>query len=207
MRIFSEQRELIQSARKYVEDKVGTLEKDVKHCLLLQSQSTPNAPAPFPALLFCFAIIDLLGSLHSGNARAVSGISERSRKYMQKFMHYTSEQSRLIQEVFRHKLVHLAQPRTVIKHNDQNITWFEHHNNPSKHLRIDKLSSKERIVVDYLPFEIEVDHIFNISIMDLVDDIKKSVISPNGYLATLERTPDLQDRFEQAIIQIYECEK
>jgi len=202
MRIFSEQRELIQWANREVKDRVKTLEKDVNHCLLQPSQNTPNAPAPFPALLYCFATIDLLGALHSGNAKGGNTVIQ-AKEYMQKFMNYTIEQSDLLIELFRHKLVHLAQPKPVIKYGDQNISWHEWHKNSTKHLVKDKLKDKTKIVVTS-GLSLEAEHEFNVSIMDLVKDIKNSAVGPNGYLATLERTPDLQDRFERAISQIYD---
>ncbi len=41
--------------------------------------------------------------------------------------------------------------------------------------------------------------------MDFVRDIIDSVNRPNGYLDLLEKTPYLQDNFENAIAQLYEA--
>jgi hypothetical protein len=79
--------------------KMESLQKDVIHCL--QSQL-----APMPAIPWCFSCIDLLGSLYAAWA-AHKGTTERSRKYMEELMNYTSEQA----EGLRHKLVHLADPQ------------------------------------------------------------------------------------------------
>jgi len=79
MRLFSEQRELIKYARKFLSDRINSLENDVRRCI---SESGPYAPAPFPALLYCFATIDLLGALYSGNAARNAPTSPQSREYM-----------------------------------------------------------------------------------------------------------------------------
>jgi len=78
----------LNSIMKFITDKMDSLQKDVLHCL--QSQL-----APMPAILWCFSSIDLLGSLYAGWA-SHKGTTERSRKYMEELMSYTSEQAELI---------------------------------------------------------------------------------------------------------------
>jgi hypothetical protein len=48
------------------------------------------------------------------------------------------------------------------------------------------------------------DHVFHVSIPQLVEDIRISVESPTGYMAKLEREIELQENFDQAIEQIYD---
>jgi hypothetical protein len=112
---FSETNELIQFARKFINNRVDSLEKDVSHCL--------RKPfAPFPAILYCFSTIDLLGALYAGQGAEKDpatgnkvNTTANSKRYMEKFMNYTEEQRHLLMDIFRHKLVHLAQPKAVIK--------------------------------------------------------------------------------------------
>ena len=53
--------ELQSYAGKFLRDRPGSLDKDVKHCL-------EEPFAPFLAILYCFSTIDLLGALYAGEA-------------------------------------------------------------------------------------------------------------------------------------------
>ena len=202
MRLFSEERELVQYAKKFIGERLDSLEECVAKCL-----SEPKPYATFPALLYCFATIDLLGALYSGNARKRNApTSNQSLEYMEKFMGYTTEQSNLLQKQFRHKLVHLAQPKAVIKYNGQLISWHYWHESAENHLEIKKFPEKQIISVTPC-LNIECDYEFNISIVHFAEDIRKSVEQPNGYLASLERSQGLQVNFERALSHIYDYEQ
>jgi hypothetical protein len=200
MRKFVQQNELVRHARGFVGNRVNSLESDAKHCL-------PRDPhderiAPFPILLYCFATIDLLGALMSGRADRKAPTPEQSIQYMTSYMGYTNENVKILLDLFRHKLVHLAQPNPIIRRDSEVITWKYFHSNSQFHLK--KLPVQQDSIISVSSdWAIPVTHEFNISIMDLVNDIKDSTSRPNGYLDTLEKTPHLQDKYELAINQIY----
>lgn len=199
IRKFAEQRELIKFAKDFIKERIDSLNKDVHHCL-------QEPFAPFPALLYCFSTIDLLSALYEGDATRNVPTTRLSAEYMQRFMNYTEEQSRLLQKLFRHKIVHLAQPKTVVKDNSRLICWRYWHENQKHHLKLVKLPQGSKFHVTS-SWKISCDYEFNVSISHLVNDIRNSVESPNGYLASLQKIPDLQDRFEKAITQIYDPTK
>jgi hypothetical protein len=60
-RTFKNQTALLSFARKFLRQRIMSLNKDVKHCLR-------EPCAPFPAILYCFSTIDLLGALYQGQA-------------------------------------------------------------------------------------------------------------------------------------------
>ena len=64
-----------------VKDKIASLENDVERCLPY-TKLEHTCHAPFPALLYCFSVIDLLGSLLEGNATG-GDTTGNSRKYME----------------------------------------------------------------------------------------------------------------------------
>ncbi len=200
IQLFQDEEELLRFAMRFITERVESLENDVRRCLL---QEGPYRPAPFPALLYCFATIDLLGGLYSGNASKSARTSPQAREYMEKFMNYKTERTKLIQELFRHKLVHLAQPGPVVEDGGRRISWCHHHENREKHLLLEKLPTK-----GYVPLTskvcIECNYVFHVSIADLVRDIRDSVENPGGYLASLESSQDLQQKFEKAISQVYD---
>lgn len=148
-----------------VDDRLRSLEKDVRSCL--KSAST------FPAMLYCFSVIDLLGALYRGNARAGT-TTANSRKYMKRSMGYNSEQIRLVQKIFRHKIVHLAQPKHAVEDKNRVIAWRYYHNNKRLHLTLKKFRKPRKLLVR-TPYDIYADHDFRISIDTMRKDIERSV--------------------------------
>jgi hypothetical protein len=197
MRRFTQQIELIKFARDTISEWTNSLEKDVKYCL-------QGAFAPFPALLYCFATIDFLGALYSGRADNHATTTQQSISYITRFMNYNPENADFLLNLFRHKLVHLAQPDPVIRHGSELITWRYHHDNQQHHLKKIRLEPNSQLFITS-NWNISITHEFNISTMDFVRDIIDSVNRPNGYLDLLEKTPYLQDNFENAIAQLYEA--
>ena len=59
MTCFADTNELLRFAKTFLAARVDSLQKDVLHCL-------QEPPAPFPALLYSFATVDLLGALLEG---------------------------------------------------------------------------------------------------------------------------------------------
>jgi hypothetical protein len=97
---FPDKNELKRFARRFVKERMDSLEKDVIHCL--------RQPfAPFPAILYCISTIDLLGALSAGQAAKKDPITNKSvdtiansKIYMQKFMGYTVDQTNLVTDLF-----------------------------------------------------------------------------------------------------------
>ena len=98
-------------ARNFLE-RIVSLQRDVVYCL-----QPPYAP--FPAILYCLATIDLFGALRVGQVLTIDPVTKKrihidtagnSKSYMESFMGYTTQQSELIIKIFRHKMVHIAQP-------------------------------------------------------------------------------------------------
>jgi hypothetical protein len=73
--VFKNTDELMEFAKDFfVRDRLDSLEKDVNHCVPYYTDEDiknkiKKHSAPFPALMYCFSIIDLLGALYAGNAR------------------------------------------------------------------------------------------------------------------------------------------
>src|SRR5712692_11302426 len=158
--------ELLQFAEKLVRTRVESLERDGAYCL----KEEPYAP--FPALLYCFATIDLLGALAGGNAHRFSPTNQQAAHYMQQFMHYSVEQVRLLQTIFRHKLVHLASPKAVIADNGRMISWAYDHDDSQRHLKLCKLPQPRSIAIGSPSWTVDFDHEFEISIVHLVRAVR-----------------------------------
>jgi hypothetical protein len=197
MHKFANTTDLLYHARDTVEHAVNSLWRDVNNCLKNKLE-----PAPFPAILFCFSTIDLLGSLVSGRAHKNVHTTAQSIKYMTCFMDYSTENATILIDLFRHKLVHLAQPSPLIRYGLQVITWKHHHQNRRFHLKKIPLEQSSEIGDVPSHWHIQVTHEFNISIIDFAIDIKNSAMGPNGYFEMLEKSPYLQAKYELATNQI-----
>jgi hypothetical protein len=195
MRRFTEQNELIDFAKEFVTTRIEALQNDVAHCLR-------EPYAPFPAIVYCFATVDLLGALCAGDASRKANTSQQSIDYMRRFMHYTDEQTNLLMVIFRHKIVHLAQPKAVSEYNGRKVAWRYWHDNTEGHLKLTKLKEPVQLQLTS-SWVVTADHEFEFSIAHLVKDIAASVHEPGGYLHTLATITDLQDRFEKALSEIY----
>lgn len=195
MRLFQQQNELIRFSDGFVGERIDALEKDVKHCLC-------EPFAPFPAIVYCFSTIDFLGALFEGNATKKANTTKQSSGYMHRFMHYTHDQATLLMQIFRHKIVHMAQPKAISEFNGKKVAWRYWHENAERHLKLTKL--KEPVELNPTSeLTIVADHEFEIGIMNLVKDISISVKGASGYLHSLKSDVDLQDRFEKAVSEIY----
>ena len=195
---FLDQNELIDFAKGYLKDKMSSLEKDVNHCLV-------KPYAPMPAILWCLTCVDLLGALLAGQAaRKIPGTRENvdtkknSQNYMRTFMNYTPDQTVLILGVFRHKLVHLAQPGPLSSYNGNTIVWEYDHESTPNHLVLENLSPAH--VTDIKPgWQETVNQKFTLGIRQFMQDIKNSVFKPGGYSGKIETDPDIRENFRIAI--------
>jgi hypothetical protein len=203
--VFTAPQELLDFAEKFLNERVSSLKRDVQICI--------KEILPFPALLYCFATVDLLGSLYEGDATGDTrtygkevGTTRKAKKYMTEIMKYPEYESTLLQDQFRHKIVHLAQLHAVIFDikNNRMIGWMLYNRYEGKHMFLEKLSSAQPVIV-LAPYSMRVDHLFTISIEKMVQDIEKSIIQvPYGYLERLKKNDNnSQAKFDTAIKQIY----
>lgn len=198
---FKDDIELMEIAKKFIDDRMDSLENDVERCLPADRKEEA-ADAPFPALMYCFSIIDLLGSLYAGNARSRK-TTENSVRYLVKYLYSKDKLSldklSLLQKIYRHKLVHLSQPKFAMLYNKQIIAWKHDESDPSKHLTIEQKPDDATILGSFRKIHCDAQYI--ISIKALKNDIKSSVTQ---YLANLKNDADLQNKFVTAINQIYD---
>jgi hypothetical protein len=192
---FTDKNELKRFARNFIKERIDSLKKDVNHCL--------QGSATFPALLYCMSTIYLLGELYTLNSQ--TDTTTNSIAYIRQVMGYSQVQSDLIMKLFRHKLVHLAQPRPIAVYPDKSnnvVTWRYVHSDNSKHLILENMPPNTKIQIK-IDWEIEVNQIFTIGIWQLVEDIEDSVYSHGGYIDSLQNDDDIQKKFSKFIEEIY----
>lgn len=206
MKVFKNSKSLVDYAYRFIiEERLPSLQKDVKACL--------EFDCAFPALLYCFSTIDLLGALCNGNAIEGSNTKGNFKDYVTRFMkngsaisrkRYSSFQADLLQDIFRHKIVHLAQPKLVVQEGNKLIAWRYEYPYTSNHLALEQIGYRKKVRHILTPHDIFYEHIFVISITQLMYDIVYSVINSDGYYSKLRSNYKRhQVNFDQAIEQLY----
>lgn len=203
--MFATTSDLIDFAKHFLKERLDSLEKDVRVCV--------QESCAFPALLYCFSTVDLLGALYEGDATGDIkkygehvGTTRKAKQYMLKMMSYKEYEIDLLQKIFRHKTVHLAQPKAAVldTKNKRIIAWRYEDPYQGKHMTVEKLPQSAPLSI-LTPYTMTCDHLFTISILKFMGDISNSVYAKaSGYLALLERDQKLQCKFENAIKQIYD---
>ena len=195
---FNDDNQLMKWAQCFIGEKLSSLERDVKICM----GSYP--PAPFPAMLYCFSIIDMLGAFYCGEAHSLMrNTSKNSATYMKDMMGYTQDDCHLLQKIFRHKLVHLAGPNSVFKYNQDKITWHYARDLPERHLQLKSLLQGIYIHPENTRIKHKVSHQFWMSLEKLVEDITQSVQNPNGYFSKLKADPTLREKLDDAVWDMF----
>lgn len=201
LKSFSDQHELLRFARDFLEERTASLQRDVAHCLAHEPY------APFPALLYCFATVDLLGALSFGDASRNAKTSQNAASYMRCFMHYPEDlvvgPSAPLSQIFRHKLVHLAQPMPCLEFDGMKLTWQYHHDDPGMHLQIVPISTPRDVSVT-TKLKPHPTHVLHFCITKFAKDICDSVLAPAGYLHRLHDCVDLQNKFDTAVRQMHD---
>ena len=179
-------------------EKINSLQKDVPLCL--------KTDVVFPTLLYCFAIIDFLGAVAAGNATSFAPTTAQAASYMKRFMGYNEEQVRLLQGQFRHKLVHLGEPKSIIKDAERLISWRYWYDKADVHLKLVPFGSVEW----HMPWALAVsfgvmfpvDYEFNVSITHFTSDIATSALGQGGLIAQMQRDVSLRRNVRTALHQI-----
>jgi hypothetical protein len=197
---FKDTNEMLTFAKDFIDERIRALEKDAKHCV------TPPY-APIPAISYCFSTINLLAELSIRKRIGHDRDSDyQTQTYMQTYMKYNPDQTELLMQIFRHKVAHLAIPNPIyIDSHGRSVTWVYWHGSEPIHLMLEQLSPNSQLTITSC-WKIPCDYVFHLSIMQFVNDIKKSVDdgAGNGYLVELQKSTHLQYRFQTALCEIYQ---
>ena len=118
---------------------------------------------------------------------------------MEDYLKYPRDKLRLLQKIYRHKIVHLSQPKFAMLYNKKIIAWKHDERIPARNLTIEHKPGDAHILGSYRKIRCDAEYI--VSIKALKDDIKSSA---TRYLADLKNNADLQSKFVTAINQIYD---
>ena len=193
--------ELVSCVQNHVHDRLGRLRSDFDVSVHEGSRHAAQS-----ALILSFSNIDMLAALSGGNAAGTAPSNQLVIDYMMRYMRYTREQSSFLQKHFRHRLVHLAWPKVIMKHEDAFVLSEIYFESNAKHLTL--VRSQEGMRTRYGPmlgpqWSSRFTHAFSISVDQFVTDIIDSAIGCGGYLQALEDCGELRDNARKALSEIY----
>jgi hypothetical protein len=143
--------------------------------------------------------VDAPAALAAGRADKDAPTTKQAASYLTTYMGYTAEEVRLVQQLFRHKLVHLAEPRSVVRDDQGRLISWEYWHVPHEARRTVVPVGPTELVIS-LGWSVSYDHRFLLSIPTFVEEIAASA---DRYLARLATDPELRTKFEQAVETIY----
>ncbi len=173
-----------QTARAQFEDRIASLDADVKRCF----SDIPGGPGPafFPAVLYAVATIDYFSSYwagwnDSGGDRSKNQ-SDRLVGFLVNYLGYDQRASKVAVAIWRHKLMHTGEPRVVkAKRSGERFLW-QTGLNLQDHMKLAPTGNPNDLV---LRFDLHV----------VVSDLRRGILDPAGYLADLCASLDLQRKF------------
>lgn len=223
----------IKYAEGFLKRRLYTLYYDVQRCMeLYDIRRYPEHPSLgighygfeakvyFPALMYCFSVINLLGNLYAGIVTRDEN-TENSKEYMRTFMRvnlaqnlikYDEKHLNLLYEGYRHQITHLSMPSTIFKYNKQLVTWKFDDPDPKNHLRLTGKSG----TIDVPETKVKVEKIctlqfhdtFVVNIEVFCEDIIQSVLGSGRYLDKIKNENNdpnniALDDFRKTIESIY----
>ena len=170
---------------------------------------------PYLGFIYCLSFLNLLGSLYGGKLSLSSSkrsykeglITQATKKYMTDLMRYSTQNANLIQRIFGQSVANIVQPIPVIfeKQSERYISWKLLHNyeDKNRHLELAKLKSKR--IDSSGPNKLAYDHVFYVSLPQLLKDILNSIYKKRiGYLHLLRSDGSVRKNFRTALSQICE---
>jgi len=195
-------KQVAECANKFLDNRMETFQKDIERCLM---EGCKVDPAYFPALMTCIAFTEFISGLYAGNLGSRNGLV-KLEKYSKRFLpsHYDKLRLKILYDIFRHKLAHLAYPHVVTKlaekRRRRRITWDVHANGSKPAIEIHDLTAPEYLKPVFLPWKVPYDCIVTIGLRAFYNDIKQSVAK---YLDALRSDHEMQDNFAKCIKIIF----
>ncbi len=146
--------------------------------------------APFPVAMYSFATIDYFSSHWMGlidpanqSSNSNRNQTQRMADFLKQYLEYPPFESQLAINLYRHKLMHTAEPRSLKeKDGSKSYDWLLA-DRSSKHWTIENRG--------------DAPHLFHCGLWNLLDDLERAVFSPSGYFKDLTKDSNLQGNWKR----------
>lgn len=173
-----------QAARSQFEERINSLDNDTKRCFW-KIASGPGE-AYFPPVFYAFATIDYFSSYWAGWNDPLGDKNKKQTPrlvaFMVKYLGYGQRASTVAVAIWRHKLMHTAQPRVLRAHSGSDNFKWETGINLADHMTLSPTGTPNEFLVRFDSYAV-------------VRDLRKGVFGPTGYYSELCRSADLQRNY------------
>lgn len=189
-------------ARSRLRARIDSLRSDIHRCFWPIGDPGAPAPAPFPALMYCFATLDYLSSFWRGWNKAdptpppnKENQTQRMTEFLVTFLLYPRKESRIAIDFWRHKLMHTSEPRQLRSKPPltEVYEWLAGVGVQS-HMFLQPISGRPGNFI--LGFDC------NASVRDL----DAGVFGPAGYFPELRVSPALQQKYLGCLTEMHSYE-
>lgn len=195
--------QVVEYANRFIANRMETFQKDIERCL---TEDCKVEQAYFPALMTCIAFTEFMSGLYAGNLESGNDLA-KLEKYAREFLppYYDKLNLKILYEMFRHKIAHLAYPNlvTILIENgrQRRITWDVHANEPKPPIATNDEDTPKYLTGVVVPpwWKVPYDCVVIIGLRAFYNDIKQSVAT---YLNELKSDPEMQVNFVKCIKDI-----
>ena len=178
--------------KKLSEARLRSLENDAKRAFLPMADV---AYAPFPIVMYSFATVDYFSSFWAGwNDRRNRPDSDkrsqtkRMADFLEKYLTYPQRESQLAITIWRHKLMHTAEPRKLASEDGKTLYWWSISDHDQRHWE--------------LVAEANGTFVLQIGVFNLIHDLNDGIMGPSGYFEELKGSSTLQCLCKQAMKEL-----
>ncbi len=172
-----------QAVRSQFEERIGSLEADTNRCFW-KIEGGPGE-AYFPPIFYAFATIDYFSSYWAGwNDPAGDRTKRQTTRlvdFMVKYFGYERRASTVAVAIWRHKLMHTAQPRVLRARNGIDRFTWETGINLKDHVTLSPTGTPNEFMVRFDSYAV-------------IRDLRRGVLGPSGYFSDLCTSPDPQQK-------------
>ena len=180
--------EQLKKILKWFERKIESLERDAYRAFTDKIKIEHNlgkGTAPFPIVLFSMSTLDFFSAAYYGysekkNTKSRVSQTKRMIEFLKRYLNYDPTVSKVAIDVFRHKLVHLAEPFCS---NKGVIGWsISSRESDDRHWTIKDFNRKGDKAVYF-------------GVDNFIRHLRSGVLGNTGYYQDLSQNIDLQNKY------------
>lgn len=173
------------------ERKISSIENDYKRAYF----KLPDIQfSPFPILLYSLAHLDYFSGLwvgwndikHRKSTDSVTNQTDRMLFFSVKYFNYPEKETRVMINMFRHKLIHTGDPLVLYREDKKAYTWAIY-SKSDQHMKISYEDDNYRL---------------HFGIGNFIKDLRNAIFGEGKYFEQLQTDYDLQDNCLRCLKEI-----
>lgn len=173
-----------------LEERLSSLDNDYLRAYADIPSNPTIAPSPYPIMMYVMSAFDLFSSLWAGwsdprsRGSDMRSQTERMTGFLTTFMSYPEDKSKILIQMYRHKLMHTSKARRLLDPETGNIYLMSISPTLStnNYLKIDQTGKYSWM---------------HIGVKNLIDDLRNAIFGDTMYYDKLKTDAVLQENFKK----------